>query len=918
MTACIEADVDISMQVNGIFMCAASNRYQIDTLVQLALKKAPEEVLAGAGGAEGGAGLKPAGLTLQTSDPFDTWWEQAEAVMSPVKRAPGRFTGVGTEEEGAAHAHSDSDSDAEHVMEGESTATALYSHGGVASSTKRPHSFRFNEPIEDDFSFFDGRGKAKAPTHEDGQGEHEGVFGVGHKEGEAFEGASSTAAAAGGSGGATVSIAAVREAGVRKSDASHAVTRTRVKEVHKDECEGLLYLRVQGALFSHKWRARYVVLHKGVILVYSSRYDRVKDANNTLETIHLTESMALSGMKVAPPAGDRPRITYRHIAQLDAGGVFDDHQQADANAAGQSRVFKFGTDSTEEFERWSAAFNAAIERVKRRERRAAAEALELSSALSSADAFAEALRSPKARPHRRHSTGWGSGISSLFHRGSEGGGATQLDEESETSLSVSTLDGKKHAILVHQGGTVKDALVSLREKVKLQSDADFSLFIRDRKGGRELFTLLPDIMSAAEADVAASQDSRDLVFKRRMFLPPTEDEKAAKKGSVVPPVELEAAQATDHTQAAHALLYAEAVHAVVSGQYMVTCDGGALLAGLHAVTHAAIGPYDAAKHAPDGQYLAHHIADLASAAILAEWVHVGHEGPGGTTGVKGFLVAAAAAHAGTAGKSLLNVQQQYLRLVEELDEYGCSFFMARLLRRPSPSSDVKPSTTAPDTPDWAVEVTTTMHAADTDLDHLPVLVGINHHGIWTRPAPPVHAAGHNPLTYTGVVESPAAASAGADEPFSVSAALTRMQALAEGRAVPWMLHKVQYITTFGAHARRPVFVYRVRERTVVSVELVSPQFKEMSSTLHAIIFALLARKQGRAVPHARTDTMDYGAGAIAAKAAMKAARQQAGFDEQVDGHHLPPGWSEIRDPVTGATAYWNSATKTTVWAKPQA
>lgn len=943
MAAGIQVGVDLSMQVNAIDKCAPGNSYQLQTLASLALKKIPEATAdtpvmstPPRQTRTGVKAAKPAGLSIGTSDPFDQWWDKAGQVMSPVKRAP----------DDGAHAkadHEDTDDEAEEIdSDVEEHGASLSSKGGIADTTRRGKSFRTNAALADD-DFFAERGTPKPARRADiaevkkdwdpnadwfgDDASSSGASRSAAPEDAPFGGASASTTAQ--DGAADVSVKAVKNADAKPSTV-RLPSATAVEEEHKDECEGLLYMRVSGALFSHQWRPRYVVLHKGVVHVYRDRYSRIHYPEEKLEEVHLSESMALSGMKVAAASGTHPRVFYRHIAALESGGLFGENQQADQNQPGQRRVFKYGADSPDEFENWSSSFKAAIDRLRRRKSREQQDQLELEGAISSSDAFAEAIRSPRSRPHRR-GTGMKNQLKEILgmHR-VEG---EQLTGTTDVTLHISLLDGTKFNILVHAGGTVRDALVSLRERLGLTSDADFSLFLRDKTGGREHFTVIPDISTAEEAESTAARDARDLVYMRRIFLPPLDEEKEAggvgaaaaasaeggpkmvradSKGVV--PIDVEAANATDKDNAAHRLLYVESVYHVTKGNYMVTPQGAVLLAALQCISHPSIGQYVDSKHA-DGSAYTRHVQDLFSASTMAEWVHTHEKSASGKEGVPGLLDALKDAHKATAGKGQLAAQKEYVQKLSDVEEYGSTFFHATLLRHPAETGFAHGSKSVPDTPKWARDVTTTEHARDTDIERLPVLVAMNYKGIWTRPAPVYHVAGENFARYTGELASLGGVSQAGGSGNNTTAALQRMNTLADGKVVPWALHQVQYIEVWGVKKLRPVFTYRVRERQLTVVEVQSPQYKECASVLHAYVFALLARKEGKSRDNARSNALDYGASALAAKAALKAAKSQAGIQRDGNGS-LPPNWSEIRDPVTGSTAYWNSQTKQTVWAKP--
>jgi hypothetical protein len=127
---------------------------------------------------------------------------------------------------------------------------------------------------------------------------------------------------------------------------------------------------------------------------------------------------------------------------------------------------------------------------------------------------------------------------------------------------------------------------------------------------------------------------------------------------------------------------------------------------------------------------------------------------------------------------------------------------------------------------------------------------------------------------------------------------------------------------WGVKVARPCLTYRVRERELVNVEVtMNETFKEAASTLHTVVFSLMAQRDGRTrltarpVPDATAgaEGAGVGAAAVAAAAALKAAAREARRAAEAE---LPAGWTEITDPATGATAFWHATTRRTVFARP--
>lgn len=267
-------------------------------------------------------------------------------------------------------------------------------------------------------------------------------------------------------------------------------------------------------------------------------------------------------------------------------------------------------------------------------------------------------------------------------------------------------------------------------------------------------------------------------------------------------------------------------------------------------------------------------------------------------------------------------QRLFLRRCKSLYEYGATFYVAGLLKQPtavnehqnsraragSGGSTGEASSEQPSSaPSWQLDATTVEPAATTEMERLPVLVAIGQHGVLLRPLPPVYTASENFESYRGDYEQHITGVDAAQNKRS----LAMMRDYGGGVCVPWDIHGVQHIEVWGTKRNRPVFTYAVKNRhEKATIELQSPQFKEMSGMLHCYVFALLTVKENQPRLHARLERSDYGLDAKAARLATRTARFEAESD-------LPNGWSEIRDPVTGAVAFWNQFSKKILWARPK-
>lgn len=709
---------------------------------------------------------------------------------------------------------------------------------------------------------------------------------------------------------------------------------TAIEEPLTHECEGLLWLRsnMLGPL-ARRWVPRYVVLRRGQLRVYASRNARLEAADLPLEVVGIGPNMALSQVKT----GGNPRIYYRHIAAHADGSEYGASQLGNGSLAGQSRVFKFGCSSNEDLTSWSHSIQATIKLALRRAERAARDADLVKEGTSASEAFADTIRTPVP--------------------GSAGMCPDDgLDDGSgdPRTLMLKLLDGTRVTIPVEQGSTVKDVCVAMRSKIGLHADADYAVFLRTVDSGGltatwPCFQCMPDIMPCSELRAFASSDKHDLVYKRRVYLPALAALTPSVRHGAKPEAfgaaseddcDTEAMKATDANAGALRLLFIETAYHVRTGSYRLGLRTALEAAGCIAAgcDVPELGMWDESKHADVNVYR-RHLATLLSAGSAVEWGHL-HGTVHAADGVRGLLAAVQSAHKATAGMTRAQVRKQLVALTQDLNEFGNSFYAAHLLRHPAESLLDGGSSRAPATPAWAVEVTTTRHAHETELEPLPVIVAVGAHGVLTRPAPPAWDAGVDWLAYVDRAAAALDAQPGADSEGGLAAAwklagvrtaaaqglgtgaqhiVSTLHAHGEGRTVPWMRHSIASIEVWGVKKLRPVMSYRVRERQLTLVELRSSAFKEIAATLHALVYLLLAAKEAKPRANRRTGTGDFGAAAHAAKAAISMARELAGIEGkgQPTGGDLPGGWSEVRDPITGATAFWNAETRRIVWARPE-
>jgi hypothetical protein len=82
----------------------------------------------------------------------------------------------------------------------------------------------------------------------------------------------------------------------------------------------------------------------------------VSQGRAPLVSVPLVAGMSLSDPKVV--VNKKSRIVYRHLAELRPGAAL-----GSTGSKAQHRVWKFGSDSQAEFEKWSKAIRANFERL---------------------------------------------------------------------------------------------------------------------------------------------------------------------------------------------------------------------------------------------------------------------------------------------------------------------------------------------------------------------------------------------------------------------------------------------------------------------------------------------------------------------------------------------------------------------------
>eukprot|EP01138_Halocafeteria_seosinensis_P004744 gb/GECG01004851.1/.p1 GENE.gb/GECG01004851.1/~~gb/GECG01004851.1/.p1 ORF type:complete len:959 (+),score=151.97 gb/GECG01004851.1/:1-2877(+) len=677
--------------------------------------------------------------------------------------------------------------------------------------------------------------------------------------------------------------------------------------VREDQCEGVIYLRTMSKFLTRTWKPRFAVLQNGLIKIFADRMQR-RSGSAPLEVLEINRSQGLSIMQTAPEKqGSHPRIFYRHIAELSNGNKFSEGEYADSNKSGQKRVLKFGCDNQNELDLWSRAIRAAIKRVAQREEKLERDIKDAEGVHSSTDEFAHAIYSSDVE---EKDTGFAGQI-------------TAPSANEINYVTIELLNSEKFTVPVSTNATVKDTIIALRNQIGLRADAQYSLFLKDSSRARPMFTVLPDIMSIDEAEGLALAENKTLVYKRRIYYKVSEQETGSlaspshsasrrvidtqsspiNETLLVPPVEEEERSATHHQDAAHKLAYIDAVYNFIIGHMAIDVENAITLASLHAISY--FGPYE------EGQHTRHKVHAelrfLVPPTAIIEFVNLRGQS-GDEEGIKGLATAihkgfAAATSAlkkavgGEADDMIFLAQKLFMKKVKQFIEYGANFYVGDLRRVPSSSEDF-------DVPEWILEASTS--DADRDQsDTVPVLLAINCEGVLIRPLPPVYTATEEFLNYDGNHE---AYIVGRD-PAENRDSLRLMKEYNSGRIVPWFIHPIDKIETWGVRADRPILGYTLRTVDEANIEVESPQYKELSSMIHMYVFTILALNEGQPLPRARVERHEYGSLAKATRQALQDAKNEAQSD-------LPTGWTEIMDPVTGSTLFWNIHTKKMVWSRP--
>ena len=269
----------------------------------------------------------------------------------------------------------------------------------------------------------------------------------------------------------------------------------------------------------------------------------------------------------------------------------------------------------------------------------------------------------------------------------------------------------------------------------------------------------------------------------------------------------------------------------------------------------------------------------------------------------------------------LLAQKSYTQRVRKLSEYGaCSFFVGELSRDVASASVGTGSRGATPTPAWAASLNQATTLSTSSPKRIKVLVTISHLGIFLRPLPPRH--GHAPSASLAVSETSTRCVQDKEDHFIIPGDPSCFDS--NGTPWSWQIHSVQLIEVWGVKKTRPGFVYRVRERKLINVEISTAAFKEIAGTLHSVVFALMNQREGR--PRLVVRDIDEGSGGLLtrstttsssrgrqlAQAAIAAARDARDTAQA----SLPSGWSEIIDPSTGQTAWWNVESRVTVFSRP--
>jgi hypothetical protein len=338
--------------------------------------------------------------------------------------------------------------------------------------------------------------------------------------------------------------------------------------------------RREGALYQHapasallpfwkRWRSRHAVLAPdGLLRLWESAGARMRGAPPAA-TLRLHEAMALTPMRTATVRGGAP-LFYRSLVDvgrgdkpcveaLPAAGFTlrdgDDGSGGSGSGTSASTLLTYGAPSVGELDAWSAALRAHVAAAHARAYGASpgggddpALVAGGAASLSAADLFLEALASPGSQQRRRHRRRRRSSAFGDDGGGGGGGGDADEDEDAGTSspwrwqyagdaapavdsdggggvtrVGITVLDGMTLPLALPARASVRDALLAVRAALGLRADADFALHLRSWNGAtrRHEHVCLPDVTPLEEAAQLALPEGRELVYKRRIYLPPS-------------------------------------------------------------------------------------------------------------------------------------------------------------------------------------------------------------------------------------------------------------------------------------------------------------------------------------------------------------------------------------------------------------
>lgn len=328
-----------------------------------------------------------------------------------------------------------------------------------------------------------------------------------------------------------------------------------------------------------------------------------------------------------------------------------------------------------------------------------------------------------------------------------------------------------------------------------------------------------------------------------------------------------------------------------------------LLAGLHCISHFNCS-YSSEQHTHNK--IKGELRELLSPTAIVEFINLNGKIRGSEGGIEALITAVRAAFAEITESlnSMLErpeelifvAQKLFLKQVKTVLEYGANFYIADLRR--IIKKDV------PDIPEWILAYSVPDSSME-EGDVIPCLAAINCEGIMVRPLPPTYTPTVDFQDYNGEHETYIQGR----DPVNNRESLRLMKEYNAGKVLPWFTYPLNKVQTWSVHPERPTVQFAVRDVDFAAIELESPQYKEISSMIHTYVFTLLALNQKRPLPRARIQRHEFGSLAKATRRALEDAKNEATSD-------LPTGWTEITDPVTGSTVFFNIHTKRIVWSKP--